>query len=199
MTKVIVKDMVQYSGDPPVEIKPVVDLESHGFYNRIVFLHEHVGTHIDAPAHLIKGGLTVERIPVDRLVGPAVALDARDVAFVDRPFVERKLDYLGIYTRRGWHLVLVMKNNSIVSEDVAKMLVETGAYSFGVTTPSPDKSPYNVHRILLENNIVIVENLEVPQFLYDKAFIIIIAPLPLAEGSGAPARVYALLTTFDPF
>jgi kynurenine formamidase len=36
---------------------------------------EHGGTHIDSPVHFAQGGQTVDQIPVDRLVGPAVIVD----------------------------------------------------------------------------------------------------------------------------
>jgi kynurenine formamidase len=39
---------------------------------------EHFGTHVDAPAHFAKDGWTVDRIPIDRLVRPAVCIDIRD-------------------------------------------------------------------------------------------------------------------------
>lgn len=36
---------------------------------------EHGGTHLDAPIHFAAGRQTTERIPVDRLIGPAVVID----------------------------------------------------------------------------------------------------------------------------
>jgi len=38
---------------------------------------EHGGTHLDAPIHFAKGKWTVEKIPVDRLVGKAAVIDLR--------------------------------------------------------------------------------------------------------------------------
>lgn len=36
---------------------------------------EHGGTHLDAPIHFAKDGLTADRIPVEQFIGPAVVLD----------------------------------------------------------------------------------------------------------------------------
>lgn len=36
---------------------------------------EHGGTHIDAPIHFAKGGQTVDEIPLEKLVGPAIKID----------------------------------------------------------------------------------------------------------------------------
>src|SRR5687768_15354028 len=39
------------------------------------FTSEHGGTHIDAPVHFAQGRQSVDQIPLDRLVGPAVVID----------------------------------------------------------------------------------------------------------------------------
>ena len=36
---------------------------------------EHTGTHCDAPAHFIDGGLFIDEIPLERLMGPGVTID----------------------------------------------------------------------------------------------------------------------------
>src|SRR4051794_6513497 len=36
---------------------------------------EHGGTHIDAPVHLARGHRTLEQIPVEQLIGPAIVVD----------------------------------------------------------------------------------------------------------------------------
>jgi kynurenine formamidase len=39
---------------------------------------EHGGTHIDAPIHFAQGGHSVDEIPLDRLLGPAIVVDVSD-------------------------------------------------------------------------------------------------------------------------
>jgi kynurenine formamidase len=48
-----------------------------GYYyaSNSVFTSEHGGTHIDAPIHFAQGRQTVDAIPLERLVGPAVVID----------------------------------------------------------------------------------------------------------------------------
>ena len=36
---------------------------------------EHGGTHLDAPIHFFRGGMSTEQIPLDRLIAPAVVVD----------------------------------------------------------------------------------------------------------------------------
>jgi len=50
------------------------------------FTSEHGGTHIDAPVHFAEGHQTVDEIPLDRLIGPAVVIDVTQQS-------ERDADY----------------------------------------------------------------------------------------------------------
>ncbi len=57
------------------------DTEGGWFYASGAFSSpEHGGTHLDAPVHFAKGRQTVDAIPVERLVAPAVVIDARTQA-----------------------------------------------------------------------------------------------------------------------
>ncbi|MCF1192213.1 cyclase family protein [Mangrovimonas sp. AS39] len=42
---------------------------------------EHGGTHIDAPIHFAKGKQTVDQIPLENLMGPAIKIDVSDQTF----------------------------------------------------------------------------------------------------------------------
>jgi kynurenine formamidase len=50
------------------------------------FTSEHGGTHLDAPVHFAEGRLTVDKIPLDRLMGRAVVVDVSEAS-------ERDADY----------------------------------------------------------------------------------------------------------
>jgi kynurenine formamidase len=44
---------------------------------------EHGGTHLDAPIHFHQGGATADRIPLERLIAPAVVIDVAERAAAD--------------------------------------------------------------------------------------------------------------------
>ena len=56
---------------------------------------EHGGTHIDAPVHFSKGKLTVDRIPIDKLAGPAIVVDVAHRVAEDRDYQVRIADFEG--------------------------------------------------------------------------------------------------------
>ena len=47
---------------------------------------EHGGTHLDAPIHFGEGKRTIDQIPVDKLVGPAVVIDVSEAASKNRDY-----------------------------------------------------------------------------------------------------------------
>lgn len=47
---------------------------------------EHGGTHIDAPIHFFKGQETVDKIPLDRLMGEGIVIDVRQQCSKDRDY-----------------------------------------------------------------------------------------------------------------
>jgi kynurenine formamidase len=47
---------------------------------------EHGGTHLDAPIHFGEGKQTIDQIPVDKLVGPAVVIDVSEAASKNRDY-----------------------------------------------------------------------------------------------------------------
>ncbi|MCE4603098.1 MAG: cyclase family protein, partial [Desulfurococcales archaeon] len=58
-----------YPGDP----KPRVEVNHVGEYRvERVCMGSHTGTHVDAPAHFLPEGVSVDRIEASRLVAPGV-------------------------------------------------------------------------------------------------------------------------------
>ena len=80
--------------------------------------------------------------------------------------------------------------------DAARLLVERGAAVLGVDTASVDNGPskdFFVHRVLGAANVVGLENLMSLDQLPPTGAWVVALPIKLAHGSGAPARVVALL------
>lgn len=65
------------------------------FYSSYAFsAPEHGGTHLDAPIHFHEGGLSVDRLPLEQLIGPAVVIDVRAQAAKDRDYRLTRADVL---------------------------------------------------------------------------------------------------------
>jgi arylformamidase len=85
---------------------------------------------------------------------------------------------------------MLNKNYVSLSEDAAEYLAEKGVVLFGIDAPSVDawnSEDLPVHRILLKNNIAILEGLRL-ESVSPGDYELICLPLKLAGCDGAPVR-----------
>lgn len=180
-----------FPGDPRVRFRPHADYAREGYRVTHVELGTHAGTHLDAPAHVVPGGLTVDRIPLETLVGPArvlgPALPAEPIAAGERVLV-----------RSGWSVHWTaadyFRDFPPLPAPLVEALAAAPAALVGLDTPSlhPDREEdRRLHRTLLRAGVVIVENLANLELLPPQVFLIVL-PLPLRELDGAPCRAIAM-------
>ncbi len=62
---------------------------------------EHGGTHIDAPIHFAEGRRTLDQIPVEQLMGPAIVIDLRAPCEVDPDYTMSVQDILAWERQHG--------------------------------------------------------------------------------------------------
>jgi len=69
----------------PVRIRQRFAVAKDGFFANEVTFDEHTGTHMDAPAHFVVNGATVDHIPIDHFVAPlaVISVAARAVKDAD--------------------------------------------------------------------------------------------------------------------
>lgn len=192
--------MVVYHGDPPFSRCVASSLETGASSEvSILAMGSHTGTHVDVPAHMLRGGARLDDIPLDCLVGPVRVIDLRRIP----GHIEAR--HLRRLVRKGVKRVLFRTKNSArwkilrafdagfvaLSGDAAEFLVEKGVRLVGVDGLSVDRAgsgTHPAHRALLGAGIVVVEGLNldgVPAGRYQ----LFCGPLRVARGDGAPARV----------
>ena len=69
--------MLTYEGDPELRLEPVASVEAEGYEVKLLSMSTHTGTHVDAPAHFIPGGMSVDQLDLGHLCGHARVLDLR--------------------------------------------------------------------------------------------------------------------------
>ncbi len=176
-------------GDPPFALSPARSFAVDGYEVTRICLGSHTGTHVDAPRHFFPLGATLDQFPLDRLVGPGVSLDCRDAT--DSLRLDRLLEQLRRFppTRPG--IVVLRTEGAHVTVGMAQLLLETGAGLVGTDAPSLDVAPYPVHRLLLANDVLIVENLRGLDRLGVGRVTCAFLPLALTGTDGAPVRAVA--------
>ena len=72
-----------FPGFNPVRMRPRFAIAKDGFFANEITLDEHTGTHMDAPAHFVPNGSTVDRLPVDRFIAPLAVISIEGRAAKD--------------------------------------------------------------------------------------------------------------------
>ena len=187
-----------YPGNPEIEIS-LQQAVAKGAGANVSFIRfgSHTGTHADAARHFFDDGQTVDAIPLERLIGPALLLgfpdDLRAVGAADL----QKHDIKG-----HKRILLRTRNSALLSQkefvrdytflapDGAQYLVDQGVELVGIDYLSIEQfhsGHHNTHRTLLGKSVVILEGLDlsVPA---PGAYQLICLPLRIEGCDGAPAR-----------
>lgn len=189
--------MATYEGDPGVQITPHFRIARGDPANvSILSLGSHTGTHLDAPAHFLDGAATLDQLPLDVLIGPALVAEVP----ADRPIGRRALERLGLNRHR--RLLLKTRNSALwargrftrdyvsLALDGARYLVEQGIQLVGIDSLSIEAfhAPgYPVHRHLLGAGVVILEGLNLAG-VQPGVYELLCLPLPVKDVDGAPCR-----------
>ena len=188
----------------------------------VAIANELCGTHVDAPIHFIAGGNSVDEIPPARLVGPLVVIDAQQAAAAN-PDLEITLDDVRrwekahneipsssfVVAHTGWWKKWNTPKEYInlgqdgrphfpgFSSDAAQYLVQTRkAAGLGIDTLSIDpgvSKEFPAHRVVLKTGAINIENVTNLDGIPEAGGMLVVAPLRIGKGSGAPARVIALV------
>jgi kynurenine formamidase len=207
LTHRIDEDMPVFPGDPPPEIREIMTLGKDIYSVQSICFNNHIGTHLDAPSHFIEGGMTVDEIPVESLIGKAVILDFTCKGKNDLITKEdlQTHEYRippgsRVLMKTGWDVNFTSKayyeNFPCLTQEAAEYLVLMKIRLLGTDTPSPsplDDPGQTIHRTLLAAGIVIVESVKNLTLINRNQCQIIVLPLLIKDLSGAPCRVVAVL------
>ncbi len=183
--------MPVYPGDAYPELTP---MEQDGIMDHKLSTGMHVGTHMDAPLHMVPGGKKISELSPEKFFGRGVLVDARGQEKIGPElFVDIQAnDIVLLYTGFGvkFNDADYYEKYPELTEAAANKLVELKVKLVGMDTPSPDRPPYLSHKVLLKEEILIIENLTNLEQLIDKKFDVVALPAKL-ETDAAPTRVIA--------
>lgn len=187
-----------YPGNPEIDItlQQAVAKGASANVSTIRF-GSHTGTHADSGRHFFDDGQPVDRIPLQKLIGPALLVSFDDSVMsigvnelTPRPIKGHKRV---LFRTRNSALLSqreFVKNYTFVAPEGAQYLVDSGVELVGVDYLSVEQfhsGHHRTHRTLLENGVVIIEGLDLsvpPAGEYE----LICLPLRLEGCDGAPAR-----------
>jgi arylformamidase len=162
----------------------------------------HVGTHVDAPAHFIQGGATLDAVGLHPFVGPAyvAAIEATgriDAAALDAAKIPDGTERLLVRTRNSSDETYVhgpfREDFAALTAEGARWVVERGLALVGIDYLSIQRfgDPPDTHRTLLGAGVCILEGLDL-RAVGQGHYRLVCLPLPLVGVEAAPARALLL-------
>jgi arylformamidase len=189
VTRSLNGDMLVYPGD----LVPSFSQVDRGRY-LISDLHlsSHTGTHIDAPAHYLKTGDTIDAIPLTSLIGRCRVIDLGGKTTITAAALRGRLSgtkRLLLRTRFSGKETFSEDYPSL-APDAACAVTDAGIECIGIDSPSIESytGDGSVHRQLLKNGCLIIELLDLSG-VEEGEYEMVALPLRLAGLDGSPARV----------
>lgn len=189
--------MPQYPKDAKLSVKTVRGKDNSLISS--VSLSAHSGTHVDAPAHYLKGGKTVLEVGLERLCGRAKVCDVTSCKGEIAP------RHLQCFRIKAGDIVLLKtgharalaksgftKDYPSLTEEAALYLSSKNVKAVGIDTLSIDAYGCDMaHRILLKSGIPIIEGLDM-SLAGNGSYTFICLPLKFMGLEAAPARCVLL-------
>ena len=210
----IESEMCVYPGTPPVRIEPTATVESDGFRTTAIGIDSHAGTHIDAPAHMLSDGTTIDDLSVDtfrftarrvdcRPLDPRAQIGVETITAALDSGLDDAVDLLVIQT--GWDNDWGTDryfDHPYLTASAANWLAEQGLH-LGIDALNVDPTPtdnappdeptgYPVHHALFSSDRLLVENLRGLGRLPPR-FELHAYPLAVRDGDAAPVRAVAVV------
>jgi len=183
---------------------------------------EHTGTHLDAPANFGKGLPSIDEITPVRLMSKGVMIDVRAQTATNPDYVFTLADLQAweksngriqprslVILNTGWYARWdhtdrylnkdergLMHFPGFGADAVKTLVVDRNVNGLGIDTPSVDpgkSTTFDAHKAVLLGGRYTVENLDNLDLLPARGFGVLVAPMKISRGSGAPARVFAII------
>jgi arylformamidase len=184
--------------------------DGHPLEIRNISMATHIGTHMDAPAHAFAGAATIDQIALDAVCGAGVvihvdaepnepitlaqvvaggpAIQAGDIVLLDTGFAKYAAAKDPAYLQNPYLA------QDLADELVAKKVKVLGVDCVTVDMPVSVRPPdfaYPIHRTLLGNGVLIVENLGDLSSVAGKRVKIYAFPLKITGSDAGHVRVVA--------
>jgi arylformamidase len=185
---------VPFPGDPPLEITREASCQRDGYLLHRMSMGLHFGTHVDAPAHFLTGGATIDQLAPDRFVVPAQvvsaqgggAISADDLPDRSQGAGEALLLATGSFPpgadpAGGW---------SALTPQACGHILSAGWSLVGIDTPSvdaPDSADHECHHQLLAGDVVVLESADLRRVAPGR-YSLICLPLRLVGCEASPVR-----------
>jgi len=182
--------MPVYPGDCEVTLSQTHVYSRDQFNDHMLQTGMHVGTHVDGPMHMTDINKYICDLELESFCGQGCIIHAQN-----ENIIKLKDEYLDII--KGKSIVLIYtgmnycygeekyySNHPVLDMSFCEILVKNNVKMVGVDMPSPDKFPFEIHKYLLSNDVLILENLtNLDKINVDDNFEVMAFPLKIKSDS----------------
>jgi kynurenine formamidase len=203
LTHTIEQNMPFYPGTGAPQITQKNTVETDGFAEVEISFYSHTGTHMDAPAHMIKGGMTLDEYPIEHFFGKAFLLDLRNgLPDLDK-LTQMKtrleaIDFVILHTGWSdyWGEAQYFRDFPVLPIEHINWFLSLGIRGFGMDAISidpVDTTTFENHHAVFLKNGTITENLTNLSAIISPFFDIIMLPLKNKNSDGISIRAVAVV------
>jgi kynurenine formamidase len=198
--------MPVYPGTEQPQILNATTIEKEGFAEKLITMYSHTGTHIDAPGHILKDRFTLDKFGVEKFLGKALVIDLTQhlSSVIEKHVIERysdkisEVDFVLFNTGwdKKWGSEQYFKEFPTLSLDSVSWLCNFSLKGLGfdcISADPIDSTDLPNHRVILNKDMVIIENLCNLDKLRKINFIFSSLPMKIEDSDGSPVRAIAII------
>lgn len=197
-----------FPGSPLPSFLTWSKLDTHGYDSEVMFLSTHTGTHMDSPCHFVLSGKSIDQIDIKRFFSDHAVLliiEKKGNELITRQdIIDCKVKIEENYTiifETGWERHYSNSDyfiaNPGLADDASQFLSDKKVNAVAIDGPSIDVGTdfnFTSHKILLSNDILVIENLcSLEKLRLHERFIFIVTPLKLVGSTGSPVRAIGIV------
>ncbi|MEK9184744.1 MAG: cyclase family protein [Patescibacteria group bacterium] len=213
LTHTLSSEIPFWDGNCYFELSIDGNYEKDMFRSQKIKCNAGIGTHMDAPAHAVPGGRTIDKLTLEELVTDCIVIDVSSEAnegYTIKPEIveifEKKngeikpKSFVIFYTGwdKRWDNKEKYNNNHkfpSVDKSTAELLLQRNISGMGIDTLSADTglNGFPVHHTILGADKYLVENIANAKELPPTGSKVYILPIKIKGGTEAPIRLIALV------
>ena len=189
-----------YPGNDSPEFLPAATIAAEGYRETHLSFDSHVGTHIDAPAHMLEDGKTLDRLPLEAFSGKAIIITIPgQTCFIEKKFLKTyrqaltQVDFVLFRTGWGnrWGSSEYFKDFPVLTPEAVEWLLAFPLKGIGFDAISADpveSTQWVNHFAIFKKGLIIIENLVFPDELKDSTGHFSCYPISFKNADGSPVR-----------
>lgn len=201
LTHTIRNDMPVYPGTEQPRLTTACTIEEVGYRETLLHMYSHTGTHMDAPAHMLPDGATLDSYAPEKLAGAAVVVDCRGEKDISLPLLQRYdlsgVDFVLFCTGwdKKWGTPAYYENFPCLTAEAAAYLAALPLKGVGedsISLDPCDSTDFPNHITLMKAGFINTENLTGLDALLGRRFTFVTLPLKFENADGCSCRAIAM-------